>query len=84
MATLAHLGEHTFEEGQPASIWEVSFLAILSFLAAPPFWYPPGTRTHRTASRRQAENHAVTGISRWPGQDSNLRATDYESAALTN
>ena len=20
----------------------------------------------------------------WPGQDSNLRATDYESAALTN
>jgi hypothetical protein len=24
------------------------------------------------------------GFSQWPGQDSNLRATDYESAALTN
>jgi hypothetical protein len=26
----------------------------------------------------------LPGLSQWPGQDSNLRATDYESAALTN
>ena len=26
----------------------------------------------------------LPGLSSWPGQDSNLRATDYESAALTN
>jgi hypothetical protein len=26
---------------------------------------------------------AAAGLFEWPGQDSNLRATDYESAALT-
>ncbi len=26
----------------------------------------------------------TTAVAQWPGQDSNLRATDYESAALTN
>jgi hypothetical protein len=29
-------------------------------------------------------NPALAGASRWAGQDSNLRQTDYESAALTN
>ncbi len=32
-----------------------------------------------TPARRSA-----TRMMMWPGQDSNLRATDYESAALTN
>jgi hypothetical protein len=35
-----------------------------------------------TAARRQISG--IGGTYTWPGQDSNLRATDYESAALTN
>jgi hypothetical protein len=31
-----------------------------------------------------SEIAAYQALSQWPGQDSNLRATDYESAALTN
>ncbi len=36
---------------------------------------------HETASKRQ--KRLITSAYEWPGWDSNPRATDYESAALT-
>ena len=48
----------------------------------------PGGRTVApqapNESRGRQKTRRLRGFREWPGQDSNLRATDYESAALTN
>src|SRR5450755_1667136 len=45
-------------------------------------------RKHATSATAASvypdQNRELAGSAPWPGQDSNLRATDYESAALTN
>src|ERR1035437_5097934 len=46
-----------------------------------PAGYPSEVSEAASAGRKAA---AYQGLGWWPGQDSNLRATDYQSAALTN